>query len=295
MGFDAGCAVFQAGRMNTNSKHPFFPRAMLGRTVTIIALAAGFVASLNFTPGADSTSEPPWRSLPLITEEKVNPDWIHIGWGGFVLDDGALRTECDPRGLGLLVYTKERLGNCQIRVVFKSKDARSNAGVYVRIADGVLDQARQPGAAFDRDASGKPSPASMENMKASAEREEGPWFAVHRGYEVQIAEGTDPFHRTGAIYSLAPSSAASKKPPGEWKTLIITLDGDRVHVDLDGQRITSFNPASPDVPARKQWYEPKREPKRPEAGYIGLQNHDPGDVVWFKEVSVRPLPAIEAR
>jgi hypothetical protein len=28
---------------------------------------------------------------------------------------------------------------------------------------------------------------------------------------------------------------------------------------------------------------------RPETGYIGLQNHDPGDEVWFKEVSVRPL------
>jgi hypothetical protein len=23
---------------------------------------------------------------------------------------------------------------------------------------------------------------------------------------------------------------------------------------------------------------------------IGLQNHDPGDVVWFKEISVRALP-----
>ena len=32
------------------------------------------------------------------------------------------------------------------------------------------------------------------------------------------------------------------------------------------------------------------EAKRPLAGYIGLQNHDPGDVVFFKEVSVRPLP-----
>jgi hypothetical protein len=26
-------------------------------------------------------------------------------------------------------------------------------------------------------------------------------------------------------------------------------------------------------------------------GYIGLQNHDPGDIVWFREISVRPLPA----
>ena len=32
---------------------------------------------------------------------------------------------------------------------------------------------------------------------------------------------------------------------------------------------------------------------RPVAGYLGLQNHDPGDVVWFKEVSVRSLPSAE--
>jgi hypothetical protein len=31
--------------------------------------------------------------------------------------------------------------------------------------------------------------------------------------------------------------------------------------------------------------------KRPEVGYIGLQTHDPGDVVYFKDVSVRPMPA----
>jgi hypothetical protein len=73
--------------------------------------------------------------------------------------------------------------------------------------------------------------------------------------------------------------------------MIVTLAGNRVFVDLDGQRITSFDPASPDLPPRKQWHEPKREPKRPEAGYIGLQNHDPGDIVWFKEIGVRPLPS----
>ena len=221
----------------------------------------------------------------------MDPNWVHVGWGGFVVDDGALRTECDPRGLGLLVHKKERFGNCQIRIVFKTQDEKSNSGVYVRIADGILEQAAHPGAAFDRAADGKISDASMKKVMDSAEREDGPWFAVHRGYEVQIADGGDTWHRTGAIYSLASSSAISKKALGEWKTLIITLAGNRIFVDLDGQRITSLDPASPDLPARKQWHEPKREPKRPEIGYIGLQNHDPGDVVWFKEVSVRPLPA----
>ena len=71
--------------------------------------------------------------------------------------------------------------------------------------------------------------------------------------------------------------------------MLITLDGNRIQVDLDGQRVSSQVTASPTLRARKQWHEPKREPKRPGAGYIGLQNHDPGDVVWFKEVSVKAL------
>jgi hypothetical protein len=226
----------------------------------------------------------------LVTDGKVDPAWVHVGWGGFSVDDGALRTECDPKGLGLLVYSKERFGNCQLRVVFKTKDTNSNSGVYVRLADGILDQTTQPGAAFDRDAKGTPSAESMEKMKASGEREEGPWYAVHHGYEVQIAGGGDQFHRTGAIYSLAPSAKLSKKAPGEWKTMVITLKDNLIFVDLDDSRITSFDSANPKLPSRKQWHEPKREPKRPQVGYIGLQNHDPGDFVWFKEVSVRPLP-----
>jgi hypothetical protein len=225
----------------------------------------------------------------------VDEGWVHVGWGGFVVEDGSLRTDCDPKGLGLLVYKKEKFGNCQLRVLFRTKETKSNAGIYVRIADGILDQVSKPGAAFERGAGGKISNESMKNMMKTSEREEGPWFAVHRGYEVQIMDAADPIHRTGAIYSLAPSTAVSEKPPGEWRTMIITLAGNRIFVDLDGKRLTSFDSENPDVPPRKQWYEPKREPKRPEAGYIGLQNHDPGDIVWFKEISVRPLPGSLAK
>jgi hypothetical protein len=292
LGFDAAPRRFQRHDMKTIFCSKSVPTH---NAFSIIALAAAFACGSAEAGGADRASESVWRQLPLIAGGKVNPDWMHLGWGGFVVDDGALRTECDPKGLGLLVYKKERFGNCQLRVVFKTKDAKSNAGVYVRIADGILDQAGKPGAAFDRDPAGEISAESMQRMKDSAEREEGPWFAVHRGYEVQIAGGGDPLHGTGSIYSLAPATAASQKAPDEWKTMVITLAGNKVFVDLDGQRITNFDPASPNLPARKQWHEPKREPKRPEAGYLGLQNHDPGDVVWFKEVSVRPLPPADAK
>jgi hypothetical protein len=281
----------------TSAGDPFaIARTTLQRGfLSLLACVVAAMCHFGVADGAETKTEPLWRPLPLIVDGKVDERWCHVGWGGFVVDEGALRTECDPKGLGLLVYRKEKFGHCQIRVVFKSKDAKSNAGVFVRIADGILEQVRKPGAAFDRGADGKISKASMTNMMESAEREEGPWFAVHRGYEVQIMDANDKFHRTGAIYSLAASSATAKQPPGEWKTMIITLAGNRILVDLEGQRVTSFDPAGPDVPRDRKWFEGKREPRRPEAGYIGLQNHDPGDVVWFREISVRPLPTGDAK
>ena len=71
--------------------------------------------------------------------------------------------------------------------------------------------------------------------------------------------------------------------------MIITLDGERITVAVNGKRLSSFDAAAPDNPPRKNWTEPIRELKRTTHGYLGLQNHDPGDVVWFKEISVRPL------
>ncbi len=249
------------------------------------AAGIAFVSLISIVRAA----EPEWKDLPLVANGKVAPDWVHVGRGKFIVDNGALRTEPDPKGLGLLVYKKERLGNCQIRIVYKAKGETSNSGVYVRIADGILEQAKNPGAAFNRDAAGKPSDKSLEAVKASADQDAGAWYAVHHGYEVQIMDSADRMHRTGAIYSLA-SAESVEKPAGDWRTLTITLKGEQILVDLDGKRVTTFDPTSPNLPERKEWYEPKREPKRPEAGYIGLQTHDPGDILWFKEVSVRPLP-----
>jgi hypothetical protein len=246
-----------------------------------LVLLIGMV-SLSFA--SVQAAEDGWKKLPLVKDGKVDPSWALIGYGGFVAEDGTLRTDPAPEGLGLLFYKKEKLGNCQIRVVFKPKEARSNSGVYVRIDDGVLDQLKQPGAKYSRDASGKPTPETSKAMEASADRDEGPWYAVNHGYEVQIAGDS-----TGSIYSLAPT-AVKAKSYGDWRTMIITLDGTKIDVELDGQHASSFDSTTKDLPARTIWHQPKREPKRPEKGYIGLQTHDPHDILWFKEISVRPLP-----
>ncbi len=192
-----------------------------------------------------------WRSL---FDGKSLDGWEHVGPGEMVLKDGVIRTE---GGMGLLWYTKEKFGDCVIRVVYRTGDSRANSGVFVRIADKPKD----------------------------------PWYAVHHGYEVQISDADDDYHGTGAIYSLSKTKARPVNPAGEWNTMEITLRGQEIIISLNGGEVNHFDPTKSAVPERTKDYEPERGP-RPASGYIGLQNH--GDVtnnayVDFKEVSVRPL------
>jgi hypothetical protein len=67
----------------------------------------------------------------------------------------------------------------------------------------------------------------------------------------------------------------------------ITLDGPRTIVTVNGVKVTDYTEGDP-VPPKKLTFEPERGP-RPTYGYIGLQNHSDNDVVFFKEVAIKPL------
>ena len=240
--------------------------------------------------GNAASSNTGWRQLPLARDGKIDSSWKHVGWGGFVAEGGMLKTAPDERGLGMLLYTKEKFGDCQIRVVYKPAKPTANAGVFVRLDDGVLKHMNEKSTPAKRDAAGQLDEASMKGMQEASEKQLGPWYAVHHGYEIQIADGGDPYHRTGAVYSLAKSSFEPADVPRDaWRTMVITLKGTSVTVDVNGKRVTTFDSETSEVPERTQWHEPDRSARRPTHGYIGLQNHDPGDDVTFKEVSVRTL------
>jgi hypothetical protein len=242
-----------------------------------------------FCVGACFAAGDEWRALPLVEDGKIAAAWQQAGWGKMVVEGDAIRTEPSEKGLGLAVYTKEKFGNCQIRIVYRPQNARSNSGVHIRMDDGILSWVGKDSIAVQRDDKGKLPPEQLAKMKEASEKEEGAWYAVHHGYEVQIMDSADAFHRTGSIYSYAPAAELPATPAGQWRTMIITLQKGLVLVELDGKQITRFNSEATDLPPRKNWPEPKREYKRPEVGYIGLQTHDPGDIIYFREVSVRPL------
>jgi hypothetical protein len=51
--------------------------------------------------------------------------------------------------------------------------------------------------------------------------------------------------------------------------------------------VTDYKDGDP-VPDRKFDFEPQHGP-RPNFGYMGLQNHSDNDIVFFKEVAIKPL------
>jgi hypothetical protein len=182
-------------------------------------------------------------------------NWKHVGPGDMSVEDGLIQTH---GGMGLLYWTGSKLGDCVVRVVYKMRDKSDNSGVFIRI----------------------PVPPTEA------------WMPVNYGYEVQIdndpeAGGEDEYHVTGTLYSLTKAKARPGKPGPEWNTMEITLDGPRTLVSVNGVEVTDYTEGEP-VPPKKLSFEPERG-VRPNYGYIGLQNHSDKDIVFFKEVAIKPL------
>ena len=193
-----------------------------------------------------------WKQL---FDGKDLSDWKHVGPGGMMVEDGLIRTH---GGMGLLYWTGGKLGNCLIRVTYKMRDNNDNSGVFIRVPI----EPREP------------------------------WMPVHYGYEVQIdnhpeTSNEDEYHVTGTLYSLTRPLAKPGKPGPEWNTMEITLDGAHTVVLLNGVKVTDYTEGDP-VPPKKYDFEPERG-RRPDEGYIGLQNHSDNDIVFFKEVAVKML------
>lgn len=209
------------------------------------ACAALIAAGCMTNAIADDKSD--WK--PLFNGKDLD-GWTHVGPGEFVVENGQM---LGKGGMGLLWYTREKLGNAVVRVVYRTPDAQEggNSGVFIRIPEQPTE----------------------------------PWMPVNRGYEVQIDASDDDYHRTGVLYSF--TKAQGTPPEQEWNTMEITLDGTRTTVVVNGVKITDYREGEP-VPEKKNKYEPDRGP-RAATGYIGLQNHSDKDLVFFKEISVRKL------
>jgi hypothetical protein len=168
---------------------------------------------------------------------------------GFAVQDGMLVSVPDAPEDDLW-YTREKIGDATLRLVYKVSNRTANSGVFIRIPV---------------------EPKSEDD-------------AIDKGIEVQIDESGNEWHCTGVLYSMTQAKARPYKPAGEWNTLEIALQGPRTVVKLNGVLVTDYDGVSP-VPPKNGRYEPERGP-RPDSGYVAIQHHGGGATVWFKEVAL---------
>jgi hypothetical protein len=183
--------------------------------------------------------------------------WTHVVPGHMAVENGMIRTHGE---MGLLYWCGRKLGKCTLRTVFGMPDGNDGLGVFIRF------------------------------HKLPEEE----WMQVLKGYEVQIdnhpeRSDADEYHSTLMLYSVNNPLAIAWKPGLPWNTMEITLDWSHTIVVLNGIKVTDFREGRViQVQPKKNDFEHESGP-RPEEGYFGLQNHCTKDIVFFKEVAIKPL------
>ncbi|MGW8884940.1 ThuA domain-containing protein [Streptomyces sp. NPDC055749] len=200
------------------------------------------LGGMRYTTGQAAADCTPDTGYRTIFNGKTLDGWKQAGPGKFAVADGELRTE---GGMGMLWYQAKELKSYSLKLDWKMA-GDDNSGIFVGF------------------------PAS-----------DDPWSAVNNGYEVQI-DATDAADRTtGAVYGFKSADLAARdevlKPPGEWNSYEIRVEGERLRVYLNGVKINDYTNTDP-VRSLKN-------------GYIGLQNHGADDQVSFRDIQLKQLPS----
>lgn len=100
---------------------------------------------------------------------------------------------------------------------------------------------------------------------------EGEYQPMREGYQIEIGPvRNDSKQGMAAIDNIAaPINNVPLKPAGQWNDLKITCIGQHYTIALNGVPTTSYTGDIADE------------------GYIGLQNHDPGSIVQFRDLRIR--------
>lgn len=206
------------------------------------AFRTHLLGGLRYAAGQVKADCKPKTGYRPIFNGKTLDGWKQAGPGKFGVVDGELRSE---GGMGMLWYQAKELKSYSLKLDWKMA-GDDNSGVFVGF------------------------PAS-----------DDPWSAVNNGYEVQI-DATDAADRTtGAVYGFKSADIKARdrvlRPPGQWNSYEIRVQGERLQIFLNGVKINDFTNTDP-VRSLKD-------------GYIGIQNHGADDQVSFRDIQLRELPS----
>ena len=130
-------------------------------------------------------------------------------------------------------------------------------------------------------------PGANSGIYICTEYQEEGW--PNKGYEVQVNNSFigNPEHpelkKTASLYGIR-NKHLTTVDDNEWFTMHIVVKGDRVQISVNDQLITDYT--EPENPYRAE----ELKDRVLSAGTFALQGHDPGSVVFYKNIMVKVLP-----
>ena len=103
------------------------------------------------------------------------------------------------------------------------------------------------------------------------------------GYEVQVNNSQGDWKRTGSLYNIVDVKENYAKD-NEWYTEYVKVQGNRIIVKINDIVVVDYT--EPEKPFR----EGDGIYRVLGTGTFALQGHDPGSIVFYKDIMVRPLP-----
>ena len=102
------------------------------------------------------------------------------------------------------------------------------------------------------------------------------------GYEVQVNNSQSDWKRTGSLYNIL-NVQETYVADNEWYTEYIKVEGKRVIVKINDIVVVDYT--EPENPKRSEGEVNRILSK----GTFAIQAHDPGSVVYYKDIMVKPL------
>lgn len=125
-------------------------------------------------------------------------------------------------------------------------------------------------------------PNANSGMYFHTEFQDVDWPA--KGYEVQVNNTHGDPKKTGGLYDVADVLDDSPAKDNEWFTQHVIVRGKNIRVYVNGKLTTDYT--EPDDLDRQSG----RAGRKLGHGTLALQGHDPGSVVIYRKVLVKPLP-----
>lgn len=124
-------------------------------------------------------------------------------------------------------------------------------------------------------------PSANSGIYIHTRYQEKSWPAV--GYEVQVNNSHTDWRRTGSLYAIQ-DVIENYAGDNEWYTEYIKVEGKRIIIKINDIVVVDYT--EPEHPKRDEG----STQRVLTSGTFALQGHDPGSVVFYKDIMVRPLP-----